>query len=646
MTQLRDYQERAVHDACAALSSHCSALFVCPTGGGKTLVLAEVAKRMRKNGKVLLLSDREQLIHQTAVIIKEQTGLSVGIEQAALRVNRKRLPDVTCATIQSLSRAARLGSFARDAFALILIDEADLSVAVSYQAVLDHFVVAKVFGCTATPDRADHKSLLPNFAVLLPEVGMSELIERGFLAPLHRHLVRIESVDLSLTRSHGGDFSDIDIQRVFEDEKALHEVVRPAIELSGQRPTLVFAATVRHAERLADIFNRYRPGNAAAIHGKMSSEQRADILGRFASGGLRYLCSCALLLRGVDLPFVSCVVMARPTKSRALYCQSLGRGTRVCAGKEDLLVLDYTDNSLCHELMCAIDVLAPESEEVRLHARDILDKEPGGNPQDALTQARAELADPALRASVLARVAYLTRSLDLRRWIDWSSEPLGKIPDVDLAARLGVTHTAVLYARQKRGIPAYRPQPARIEQLLSLDIDWHTEPLGQTTDTAIAESLSTKGFAVSARDVALVRKEFDIPGWTGNVKPVKFVSATHNPTHDLTGRKIGELTVLSRTGSRGTTPLWRCLCSCGVEIVAEGQRLASSHPRRWKRSCGHDKIIDRRLPRDAATGHKVVLTLNGTTRPIGEWASLLGIPKSTIRERLKRGWSVDRALSA
>ena len=518
MMPLRDYQERAVSEAVQALEEHGSALYVCPTGGGKTFVLAELAKRLRPKGRLLILSDREHLIHQTASVIKDRSGLTVGVEQGILCVNRRRLPDVTCATIQSMRRVSRLHAFKRTSFKTILIDEADLSVAQSYQVVLDYFVGAKVFGCTATPDRSDRKSLSPTFKIALSEVIMPDLIDRGFLVPLRRKLVRIESIDLSLIRSRGGDFADIDIQKAFEDEKALHEVVKPAIELAKSRPTLVFSATVLHAERLANIFNRYLPGKAMAIHGKMSTNERSNIISRFTSGELQYLCSCALLLRGIDLPFVSCVVMARPTKSRAIYCQSMGRGTRICTGKRDLLVLDYTDNSLCHDIMCVVDALSPESKEVRLRARQLLDANPGeGDPCNALDIARTELAtDPELLAHIRAEVKYHTTSINGRKRpdIDWHSQPLGKMPDKSLADRLGVSEPAVAHQRRLRKIQAYG-------QCNPIDWDSCAHLLGVLPDY----DLALNHLHIGPQRVKKERERRGIPSARADIKPKTMASS-------------------------------------------------------------------------------------------------------------------------
>lgn len=645
-SSLRPYQVRAVDEARQALAVHRSALFVCPTGGGKTFVFAELARLFcREHGRVLVLADREHLVEQAAESIRVRTGLKVGIEQGAQHVNPKRLPDVVCATIQSMRQPGRLAKFKPSAFALIVVDEADLGVAPSYGTVLKHFASARVFGCTATPDRADGQSLGAVFEKVITPLYLGDLITQGYLSPMRRTLVRIDSVTLADVAMADGDYTATDLERVLTHEKALHEVVRPSIELAGARPSIVFAATVKHAEALADVFNRYAPKSAAVIHGKMAVAERRRILSAYERGEVRFLCSCALLLRGVDLPLTSCVVMARPTQSRALYCQAIGRGTRLAPGKADLLVLDFTDNSESHSLVSPVDIVAPIKPEVRERARELEDAQPGCDPIENIRQAERELeADPELRAAILARVTYQTRSLESRKWIDWTAEPLGKMPDVVLAEKLGVTHTAVLYARQKYGIPAYAPTLTRIEQLLALGISWEHERLGQTTDTAIAADLGNRGFSVTARDVAAVRKELKIPGWAGNLKVPRIAGATRSARHDLTGRTIGALKVLDRAGSRGSTPLWRCLCSCGAEITAEGQRLASLNPRHWKRSCGHDRQRSELIPR-AEQSYAVILEHRGIRKTLKEWSRALGVNYTTLRERLRRGWSVERTLT-
>lgn len=507
--KLRAYQERAVMEASAALSESRSVLFVCPTGGGKTFVFAELAWMFRQNhGRVLVLADREHLVGQAADVIDQRTGLSVGREQGKEHVDPQHLPDVVCATIQSMRRPGKLATFDPASFALIVIDEADLGVAPSYAAVLSHFASARVFGCTATPDRADGKSLGAVFEKVITPFYMGDLITQGYLSPIRRTLVRIQSVTLDDVKTVDGDYSNADLERVLTHEKALHEVVRPSMELSGTRPSIVFAATVAHAEALADVFNRYAPKSAAVIHGRMPVKERRKILKAYERGKIRFLCSCALLLRGVDLPLTSCVVMARPTKSRALYCQAIGRGTRLAKGKDDLLVLDFTDNSTNHALISAIDLMRPLPADVRERAQEIADAQPGADPIAVIDQAERELAaDPDLLAAIRARVEYRAHVLNPRKGIDWDSQPLGKVADRTIAKALNVDHSVVGEARRRRMIPSVITR-----------INWTQELFANKTDAELSRELQIYASSVGKARKRLglyqrVRIDWDAQPW-------------------------------------------------------------------------------------------------------------------------------------
>lgn len=482
MTPLRDYQARAVGEARTALADHRSVLFVCPTGGGKTFVFAELAALFRQHGRILVLADREHLVEQAAAVIAERTSLDVGIEQGSRHINRRRMPDVVCATIQSMRQSGRLLRFKASDFALIVIDEADLGVAPSYGVVLERFPSAKVFGCTATPDRADGKSLGSVFEKTITPLYLGDLITQGFLSPMRRTLVRIESVTLADLDTKDGDYSSADLERVLTHEKALHEVVRPSIELAGTRPSIVFGATVKHAEALADIFNRYAPRSARVIHGGMKTEERRRILRAYEKGKIRFLCSCALLLRGVDLPLTSCVVMARPTQSRALYCQAIGRGTRLAPGKSDLLVLDFTDNSQTHSLISPVDILAPISEVVRERAREIIDSHDECNPQEIIEKAERELAtDPELCARIQAKVNFRTSEVPdySQKLTDKFIGMLGTMSDLKLAALVGMSQAGINKARRARGIPRFVP----VKKVHT--IDWTKIPLQRLSNNQV-----------------------------------------------------------------------------------------------------------------------------------------------------------------
>jgi hypothetical protein len=405
-----------------------------------------------------------------------------------------------CATIQSISRPSRLRQFDPAEFDLVVVDEADLGIAPSYVGVLERFPKARIFGCTATPDRGDGKTLSEVFQSVAATVDMAMLIQCGYLAPLSRYLVRIESVSLAGLSTRDGDFSDAQMEKVLTQERALHEVVRPTLELATNRQSLVFATSVAHAEQLAAVFNRYQAGCARVVHGNMSDSERTATIAAFERREFQFLCNCALLLRGINLPFVSCVAMARPTLSRSLYTQCIGRGMRVAPGKDDLLVLDFTDNSRMHDLISPIDVLAPDApSDVKERAREIINEEHGTGPAEALECAEAQLAiDPALREQIRAQVKFYLSEAKLGgpKGIDWDAmDDLGKVPDGVIAQRLGITSAAVLSARKKRGIEAFGGQRTG-----GKGIDWDSvSDLGSVPDAEIAQRLNISVAAVGSQ---------------------------------------------------------------------------------------------------------------------------------------------------
>lgn len=453
--KIRPYQAEAVANTFIEWKAgRRSTLFVCPTGGGKSFVFSKVAERhMKEGGKgVLILADREWLVTQARDNIVEHTKLSVGIEMAEQRFEYPRLPKVVCASVQSMIR--RYKRFPPNAFDLVVIDEADLAMAPSYRTILDYFAKARIFGVTATPERADGIALGELFESVSLDIDIRDLIDAGYLSGVRQWPVKV--LDLSRVKIDDGDFDEASLERVLMEERHLHEVVKPTLELAGDRPTLVFATTVNHARALAALLNRYRPGCARSVHGKMQRSIRRLTIGDFLAKKFQYLCNCNLLMRGVDIPPVACIAMARPTQSRTVYVQGLGRGTRLSpeTGKKDLLVVDFTDGSDSFSLVSAIDVLGGKSSaEVRERAREIVDEKPGVKVTEALDEAEEDLRkDAALRDRVRAKVKYRTREIPFREPIDWAALPLGKEPDAVIAERVGTTTATVTCARHRLGI--------------------------------------------------------------------------------------------------------------------------------------------------------------------------------------------------
>jgi superfamily II DNA or RNA helicase len=377
--ELRSYQHEALDGGrgfpgvYGALEEHGSALLVLPTGTGKTTVFARVAERYARRGeRVLILAHRSELIEQARRRLLADTGMresEVGTEQASRRF--APTDQVVVGSVATL-RGKRLERIPPDYFGLIVTDEAHHARAAGYEAIYRHLAAARRLGVTATPDRHDGKGLGKWHQALGYVYEIRDAIADRFLVPIRARMIFVDAIDLSQVRKHHGDLDENEVAAVMERAEALHGVAKPTVELAGERPTLIFATRVTHARALADVLNGYAPGQARSIDGTSPDELRRQTLADFEARRFRYLVNVALFTEGVDIPLTSCVVTARPTESRGLYCQMVGRGTRLLGatweeslrrGKEDLLVLDMCGNSGRHKLVCALDILDSSTDE-------------------------------------------------------------------------------------------------------------------------------------------------------------------------------------------------------------------------------------------------------------------------------------------
>ena len=351
---LRAYQTAAVDAVRARYAAGDRAtLLVLPTGTGKTVVFAEIARRVvERGGRVLILAHRDELLSQAADKLRV-VGIEPGLERAA---SRAAAAEVVVGSVQTM-RGRRLAGFAPDAFRLVVVDEAHHATAAGYRAILKHFEGARVLGVTATPDRLDGAALGEVFQTCAYRYELRDAIRDGWLCRIEARRVRL-AVDLDAVHTRAGDFDLAELEEAYGTEAAVRAVVNPLLELAGTRRSMLFAVSVAHAERLAAAINEREPGAARAASGEMPADERRQVVDAFRAGRLRVLVNCQLFTEGFDCPEVECVAIARPTKSRALYAQMLGRGTRLAAGKESLLVLDFVGNSRRHRLVTPASILA------------------------------------------------------------------------------------------------------------------------------------------------------------------------------------------------------------------------------------------------------------------------------------------------
>ncbi len=353
---LRDYQHAAVAGVDRTLVAHRSALVVIATGGGKSVIAGELARRERmRGGRTLMLAHRDELLDQLAAKAIA-AGVHAEIEQGPRRAGDA---PVVVASVPTLARAKRLAGWARDAFTLLIADEAHHAPAASWSTILEYFGDAKLVGFTATPDRADGIGLGDTFEEVAYRLEIRELIAMEHLVPIRARRIVLDGVDVSRIATRAGDLAQDQLAAVMEAERAIAGVVTPLLEQTGSRQTIVFAASVKHAGDLAAAINCQRPGQAHVIHGELERGARRALLRDFAAGVYQFALTVDVLTEGVDIPETSCIAMVRPTKSRGRYVQAAGRGLRPAPriGKRDCLLLDFSPTAGKHRLIGPVDVL-------------------------------------------------------------------------------------------------------------------------------------------------------------------------------------------------------------------------------------------------------------------------------------------------
>lgn len=336
--ELRDYQQEAIDNLKKMREDGKTiALLYHATGVGKTITAATDAKAV--GGRTLFLVNALKLASQAKetfakvwpeATLGEYTGSQKDMTQT-----------VIFATVQSISKD--LEKFSPTDFDYLIVDECHHAAANTYQKIFTYFHPKFILGLTATPERSDGEDMLELFQNVAHKMELKTAVERGVLVPIR--CIRVKTnIDLTDVRINGIKYNSQDLESKLFIPERNQLIVDTYLKYVNGKKTVIFCASVDHAAEIAKLL-RDSGVKAEAVSGRDRVEVREKILKDYETGSTNVLCACDLLNEGWDSPHTTVLFMARPTMSKTIYLQQLGRGTRRCPGKEDLLVVDFVDNA-------------------------------------------------------------------------------------------------------------------------------------------------------------------------------------------------------------------------------------------------------------------------------------------------------------
>lgn len=418
-------------------NSETIALLYHATGTGKTVTAVMDAKRC--GGRTLFLAHTQELVNQaTETFRKLWPSATVG-----RFIESIKQPDahVVCGSVQSV--ALHLDSFKNDAFDYLVVDEAHHAAADTYQKVLSYFKPAFTLGLTATPERADDKSILEIFKNTAHKLDIQTAVEIGELVPVR--CIRIHTnIDLSKVRFNSVQYNIRDLESKIYVPERNRLIVDTWLRYVRDKRTVVFCASVKHAEQIAVLFREVGI-RAASVSGGMKRSERKEFQDKFVSREIQVLCACDLLNEGWDCPEIEVLFMARPTMSKVLYTQQLGRGMRLYEGKEGLMVFDFVDNASQYNMPQSLHRLFKLKE----YKPGQLAVAPG-----AQKAAEAELYAKGEKPEALIDWPVDATDYELVDIFNWQEEAAGMISQMEFVRRVDVqTETIERYVREGKLVP-------------------------------------------------------------------------------------------------------------------------------------------------------------------------------------------------
>ena len=436
--ELKEHQKQALAALQSMREKHETvALLYHATGTGKTVTSVSDAKAFGK--RTLFLAHTRELVEQAADTFRALWHPElVGIYMDTV----KQLDAyIVCGSIQSV--ALNLEQFHPEDFGYLIIDEAHHASAETYQKVLRYFRPAFTLGLTATPARADDQNILDIFKNTAHRLDIQTAVEIGELVPVR--CIRIHTnIDLTKVRFNSVQYNIRDLESKIYVPERNTLIVDTFTEYVSTKRTVILCASVKHAEQIAEMI-RERGVQAAAVSGSMKTSERKEYLVKFQKSEIKALCACDLLNEGWDCPGTEVLFMARPTMSKVLYTQQLGRGMRLSEGKESLIVFDFVDNASQYNMPFSMHRLFK-----------LKDYKPG---KLVLGKSKQMEADAALYArgekpDVIVDFPVSATDYEAVDIFNWQEEAAGMLSQMEFIRRVDVqSETVEKYIREEKIIP-------------------------------------------------------------------------------------------------------------------------------------------------------------------------------------------------
>lgn len=338
-SKLRPYQQEALHQIITEFEKTSSQICVLPTGTGKTVLFCHLIKTL--GIKTLVIAHTKELLSQCKNTLSRECEY---VTNEIYNYKSKLDKQVTICSFQSCINKKNLTRFKEADFQLLIIDECHRSACTGYRKIINelNFDKKKLIGFTATPFRTDKQSLNEIFSTVSYEKDILSMIKDGYLVDFKGFSIKTNT-NLTGIKKKLGDFATHALIPIIDTEERNSIIVNTWLKLCQNEKTIGFCVSISHAKNLCLLFKKFKI-NCEYISGKTPRRKREQVIEDFKKGKVTVLLNCNILSEGFDEPSVTCLLMARPTCSKGLYLQMIGRGSRLFPGKTHCNVLDFTDN--------------------------------------------------------------------------------------------------------------------------------------------------------------------------------------------------------------------------------------------------------------------------------------------------------------